>query len=299
MAKNQIKEWLDAGETILLDGAMGTVLIEAGLEPGAPPELWNSTHPDRIREIHRSYIGAGAQVILTNSFGGSPIRLAMHQLEDRVVELNQAAASLARMEADAAGRPVVVAGSIGPTGALLAPLGPATFEQMKDGFAKQAGALAAGGAEVIWIETMSDLGEVKAAVEGAHTTCDLPVVATMTFDTNGHTMMGVGPEQAVDALAAMDLLAIGANCGNGPGEIEHVVQVMRSRAPGLAIVAKSNAGIPKMVEGDVVYDGTPSVMAEHVQTVNQLGANLIGGCCGNSPDHIRAMAEALRADRPR
>jgi methionine synthase I (cobalamin-dependent) len=293
LPENQLKEWLQAGETILLDGAMGTMLIEAGLEPGDPPELWNITNPEMIRQIHRRYVEAGSQVILTNSFGGSPIRLAMHQLEERAVEFNQAAASLARTEADAVDRPVVVAGSVGPTGALLAPLGTTTFEQMVDGFAEQAGALAAGGADVIWIETMSDLAEVKAAVEGARSACDLPLVATMTFDTNGHTMMGVGPEQAVDTLAAMDLLAIGANCGNGPDEIEGVVQIMRSRAPEIAIVAKSNAGIPKMVEGDVVYDGTPAVMAEHAHTISELGATLIGGCCGSTPEHIRAMANAL------
>lgn len=293
MSENQLAQWLAAGETILLDGAMGTLLIDAGLEPGEPPELWNITHPDRIREVHRRYIEAGSMVILTNSFGGSPIRLAMHELADRTTELNEAAAGLARAEADAVERSVVVAGSMGPTGALLAPLGTASFEEMKEGFSRQAEALASGGAEVIWVETMSDLQEVRAAIEGAKAVCQLPVVATMTFDTNGHTMMGVSPKQAIEALGEMDLLALGANCGNGPDEIERVIETMRSQAPGLPLVAKSNAGIPKMVDGEVVYDGTPALMAAHAKEATQLGARLIGGCCGNGPEHVRAMAQAL------
>jgi methionine synthase I (cobalamin-dependent) len=290
---NPLERWLESGKTILLDGAMGTMLIEAGLEPGDPPELWNMEHPDKIRAIHRGYIDAGSQVILTNSFGGHPLRLAMHGMAERAFELNKVAAELARAEADSAARTVVVAGSMGPTGALLEPLGTVSAEEMQAGFATQAEALAAGGADVLWVETMSDLSEVRSAVDGARSACDLPVVSTMSFDTNGHTMMGTSPVQAVEALAEMDLLAVGANCGNGPEEIEAAIKLMHEHAPGVRLVAKANAGVPKIVDGEAVYLGTPAVMASYAKAAREAGATLIGGCCGNGPAHVRAMAEAL------
>jgi 5-methyltetrahydrofolate--homocysteine methyltransferase len=294
---NKLEELLTTPGPVLLDGAMGTMLMDAGLEQGNPPEEWNVLHPERIREVHRKYIESGSRIILTNSFGGTRFRLKLHDLQDRAAELNRAAAQIARAEADAAPHLILVAGSIGPTGELLEPFGTMVFEDARAAFAEQAAALADGGVDVLWIETMSDLNEVKAAIEGARSVSDLPMVATMTFDTHGRTMMGVKPEQAVEFLRAYDLTAIGGNCGNGPGEIEAVVSAMRAIAPDIPLIAKANAGIPRWEGAELKYDGTPEVMACYAQRVHELGARLIGGCCGNTPTHIAAMAEALDVNR--
>jgi 5-methyltetrahydrofolate--homocysteine methyltransferase len=253
----------------------------------------NVDSPDAVRAVHRAYIQAGSQIILTNTFGGSRIRLDRDNLADRAPELNKAGAQLACLEAEAADQDVIVAGSMGPCGELLEPYGTVSYEQVRDTFAEQARALAEGGVEVIWIETMSDLNEVKAAIEGTRSACDLPTSATMTFDTNGRTMMGVKPEQAAEVLGDLDLIAVGANCGNGPDEIETVIEIMRAIRPDAILVAKANAGIPKFVDGEIVYDGTPEVMADYAKHVKDLGANLIGACCGSTPAHIKAMALAL------
>ena len=290
-----LKDLIASGKPIVADGAMGTLLFEMGLPRGHAPELWNVEQPDKIREIHRRYIEAGSQIILTNTFGGSSVRLASHGLNDRAAELNQAAAQLARQEANAVEKAVVVGGDIGPTGGLLKPLGTLTFEEARASFEEQAGALAAGGADVIWIETMSDLEEVRAAVEGARQAAPgLPLVTTMTFDTNGHTMMGVSPEKAADILQGFDVLALGGNCGNGVDELVMVIEKMRAAYPEVVLVAKANAGLPRMDGGDQpVYDGTPEVMADYARTVHGLGAQIIGACCGSTDAHIRAISEAL------
>ncbi len=290
---NKFEELLAPPGAVLLDGAMGTMLMDAGLEQGDPPEEWNALHPKRVRAVHRQYIETGSRIILTNSFGGNRFRLKLHNLQDRAVELNKAAAQNARAEADAAPHTVLVAGSMGPTGELLEPTGTMTFEEARAAFAEQAAALVEGGADVLWIETMSDLNEVKAAIEGARSVSDLPVVATMTFDTNGRTMMGVKPEQAIEFLKGFNLSAIGGNCGNGPAEIEAVITAMHDAAPDIPLIAKANAGIPHWESGELKYDGTPEVMAGYALRVNELGAKLIGGCCGNTPAHIQTMAEAL------
>ncbi len=290
---NLLESLLASYEYLLADGAMGTTLMAMGLEQGAPPEGWNLSYPERVRAVHRGYIEVGSQIILTNSFGGNRFRLGLHGLQDRVAELNRAAAELARVEADAAPHPVVVAGSMGPSGELLEPLGTLTFEEARDGFAEQAAALTEGGVDVLWIETMSDLQEVRAAVEGARSASDLPVVTTMTFDTRGHTMMGVSPVQALEALRELQVLALGANCGTGPDEIEPVIEAMHAADPNVVLVAKPNAGIPELVKGELVYSGTPEVMARYAVRVRGLGARIIGACCGSTPEHLRAMAEAL------
>ncbi|HEU5103962.1 MAG TPA: homocysteine S-methyltransferase family protein [Roseiflexaceae bacterium] len=303
---------------IVADGGMGTMLMAAGLLFGDPPEQWNVL-PDKqahVRAVHRGYLDAGAQIILTNTFGGNPFRLKLHNLQDQVFELNRAAAELARSEAGDR----VVAGDIGPSGELFEPMGTLTYDAAVAGFAAQAAGLASGGADVLWIETMSDLNEVRAAVAGARQAApDLPVVATMTFDTRGFTMMGVSPADAVAALSELGLAAIGGNCGNGPDEIEGVIHGMRvalgdrgqgigdrissgeSQLPNfqspiskLPLIAKSNAGMPHIVDGRAVYSGTPEVMASYARRVRALGADIIGACCGSTPDHIRAMARALR-----
>jgi methionine synthase I (cobalamin-dependent) len=291
---NKFEELLRSPGPVLLDGAMGTMLMDAGLEQGDPPEGWNVIHPERVRAVHRGYIQSGSRLILTNSFGGTRFRLELHNLQDRVRELNQAAAQIARAEADAAPHTVVVAGSMGPSGQLMEPMGTLTYEGAKAAFAEQAAALAAGGADVLWIETMSDLHEVKAAIDGARAVSDLPVVATMTFDTHGRTMMGVKPEQAVEFLQGFNLSAIGGNCGNGPGEIEAVINAMRAAGPEVPLVAKANAGLPYWEGGELKYDGTPEVMGNYACRVHKLGAKFIGGCCGNTPDHIKSMSAALK-----
>ncbi|HWQ14720.1 MAG TPA: homocysteine S-methyltransferase family protein [Roseiflexaceae bacterium] len=313
---------------IVADGGMGTMLMDAGLLFGDPPEQWNIL-PERaphVRAVHRGYLDAGAQIVLTNSFGGNPFRLRLHGLDGQVFELNRAAAALARAEAGDA----VVAGSIGPSGELFEPLGPLTYEAAVSGFEAQAAGLVAGGADVLWVETMSDLQEVRAAVEGARRAAPhLPIVATMTFDTRGYTMMGVSPAQAVAALQELGVVAAGGNCGNGPDEIEGVIAGMRAalEASGqgaevmavsaeheaaavarsyhlspitqrLRLVAKSNAGVPEIVGGRAVYSGTPEVMAAYARRVHALGANIIGACCGSTPAHVRAIVRALCEEPP-
>jgi len=291
---NPLQTLLQTQPYVLADGATGTTLMRMGLSHGNPPEEWNIIHPDRIRKMHRDFIEAGSQIILTNSFGGTSYRLKLHGLQDRVHEFNIAAARNARAEADAAPHLVAVGGSIGPSGEILFPLGEARFEDVKAAFAEQAAALTEGGADVLWIETMSDLQEVRAAAEGAREASNLPLVITMTFDTNGHTMMGVSPIQALEAIKEYNPIALGGNCGNGPGEIEGVIQAMASVGLDVPLVAKSNAGMPKLVNGQAHYDATPEEMACYAVRVRDFGATIIGGCCGNSVAHIRAMSEALR-----
>ncbi len=250
----------------------------------------------KISAIHRGYLDAGAQIILTNSFGGTAFRLKLHNLQGQVFELNRAAAELARAEA---GDLAVVAGSIGPSGELFEPMGALTYDAAVAGFAAQAAGLAAGGVDVLWVETMSDLQEVRAAVAGrAPGRPELPVVATLTFDTRGFTMMGVGPAQAIESLADMGLAAIGGNCGNGPDEIEGVIYAMHQANPDLALIAKSNAGMPEIVEDKAVYSGTPEVMAGYARRARALGATIVGACCGSTPAHIRAISQALHEQTP-
>jgi methionine synthase I (cobalamin-dependent) len=295
--KITIQDLIASREVVLTDGAMGTSLFSLGLERGKNLELWNIERPELVQGIHRDFIRAGAQIILTNSFGGNRILLTLHGLEARVDELNRVAAQLARTEADSADKPVVVAGSIGPTGSLLAPLGALTFDQALGTFEEQARALIDGGVDVLWIETMADLEEVRAAVEGCRNVVqDFPIVATMTFDTHGHTSMGVSPQDAIKRLAELNLVAIGGNCGNGPKEIETVIEKMHADSPEVILVAKSNAGAPRLEGDQPVYDATPEDMADHALRVRSLGASIIGACCGSTPDHIQAMNSALGGD---
>lgn len=289
-----LQDWLSTGKPILLDGAMGTMLMAAGLESGDPPEEWNLLYPEKIQEIHRAYIQAGSQIFLTNSFGGTSFRLAMHDLDDRVEELNAAAGKIARQVADEVDREVLVAGSIGPTGQLFEPMGTLTYADASAAFREQASGLAQGGVDLFWIETMSDLDEVKAAVAGIREVSDLPITATLSFDTHGHTMMGVSPAHAASELSQLDLIALGANCGTGSDELIEAIKAMKAETPQATLIAKANAGVPQVVGDEVVYNGSPEVMAAYALAVYQAGAQLIGGCCGNTPLHIQAMADALR-----
>ena len=280
---------------LLADGGMGTGLFSLGLSTGDSPELWNVLQPDRVATVHRGFVEAGSDIILTNSFGGTRQRLKLHQAQDRVAELNGAAARLARSVADAAGRPVLVAGSMGPTGELVVPLGAMTMDEATAAFAEQAQALAAGGADLLWIETMSSAEEVEAAVAGAATT-DLPVVVTLSFDTNGRTMMGITPEAAVALFQRLPRrpVAFGANCGTGPGQLLATVLGLHGAAdPDALIVAKGNCGIPEYRDGQICYSGTPEIMASYARLARDCGARIIGGCCGTTTVHVAAMRHAL------
>jgi len=282
---------------LLADGAMGSNLFAAGLQSGDAPELWNIEHPDRVASLHRRFIEAGADIILTNSFGGNRYRLALHNAQTRVAELNEAAARLARREADASGRTVVVAGSVGPTGEIMAPVGPLDSGAARAAFAEQAAALAHGGVDALWIETMSSREEAEAAIAGAATT-GLPIVCTLSFDTNGRTMMGLSPAEL--AALARDVapkpVACGANCGVGAAEVVAcVLNLATAAGPDAVLVAKANCGIPQYVDGAIRYDGTPALMADYARLALDAGARIIGGCCGTTPEHVRAMREALEA----
>ena len=282
---------------ILADGAMGTMLFSAGLQFGDPPEVWNLSHPDVVRRIQRGYLEAGSRILLTNTFGGNRLRLRLHGLQDRVAELNRTAAILARAEVDAADGQALVAGDIGPSGEIVAPLGTLAYDEAVDVFAEQAAALVAGGVDLIWIETMSDLQEIKAAIEGVRRVAPpIPLIATMTFDTRGRTMMGVSPEQAVVALTAWGADAIGGNCGNGPDEMLAVIERMHAIAPDALLVAKSNAGMPELIDMQAVYRADPATMADECLAMRRAGARIVGGCCGSTPAHLAAIGEVLAAN---
>jgi len=278
---------------VLADGGMGTLLQERGLDDGGAGELWNVDRPDLVREAHESYADAGARILTTNTFGGTRPRLAMHGLEDRVHEINVAAASIARSVADEHG--ALVAGDLGPTGELLEPLGTMSASDAEEIFAEQLAALREGGIDLVLVETMSDLGEAEAAVTAARRVVpDLPVVATMSFDTNLRTMMGVSPAAAVRSLAELGVDAVGANCGRGPEEMEVIAeQLAEARPADLLLVAQTNAGLPQVVGDHFEYDKSPRDLADHARLLQKLGIDLLGACCGSTPEHIAAMRAAL------
>ena len=280
---------------LLADGATGSNLFERGLRSGDAPELWNIDHPERVAELQRAFVEAGADIILTNSFGGTRHRLKLHRAEDRVAELNEKAARIARAEADRAERVVLVAGSMGPTGEILEPLGPLSLDDARAAFAEQAVALARGGVDLLWIETMSSIEETEAAVAGAKST-GLPVVATLSFDTNGRTMMGITPSELAGVHRKHHLAACGSNCGTGPSElVACIVNLATASDPSAVLVAKANCGIPQFVNGEIRFNGTPELMAQYACLSLDSGARIIGGCCGTTPEHVRIMRRALES----
>ncbi len=300
-----VSDLLKDRQYLVADGAMGTNLFLLGLANGASGELWNVEQPAKVRSVYQGFVDAGSDFILTNTFGANRFRFALHRLQGRVRELNMAAAALAREVADTAGRKVLVAGNIGPSGDVLEPLGPRTAAEAEEAFHEQAEALREGGADVAWIETMFAEAELEAAVRGAHR-AGLPVVATMTFDTGGRTMMGVRPMEAMRNSHNLPVrpVAFGANCGVGPAQLlDSVLGLAMGAESDDVIVAKSNCGLPVM--GDdmkVRYDGTPEIMANYARLARDAGARIIGGCCGTTPAHVRAMVEALagsvKQDKP-
>ncbi len=281
---------LRSGPVLIADGAMGTMLQKAGLRVGEASERWNIENPDAVRKIHEAYVDAGAQVLLTNTFGGTPLRLMAKGLADRLVEVNRNAVTIARL---AAGERAFVVGDIGPTGQLLHPLGTLSVQAATEAFAAQAMALAEGGADALLIETMSDLEEAKAAVQGVRSVTQLPLLVTMSFDTKGRTMMGVRPQTAAHELWDLGVEAIGANCGRTLEESLQAIVLMRAAVPDAVLMAKPNAGLPQIHDRNVVYEVDPQVMGEYAVRFADLGVRIIGGCCGSTPDHIRGIAQAL------
>jgi 5-methyltetrahydrofolate--homocysteine methyltransferase len=285
--------------TLLLDGATGTNLFNMGLESGEPPEFWNVDHPDRIATLYRNAVQAGSDLFLTNSFGGNASRLKLHAAEGRVRELNRAAAEIGRNIADKAGRPVVVAGSVGPTGDIFEPMGTLTHALAVEMFHEQAEGLKEGGVDVLWVETISAPEEYKAAAEAARL-AGMPWCGTMSFDTAGRTMMGVTSAQMADMVEKLPNppIAFGANCGVGASDLMRTVLGFVAQGTERPIIAKGNAGIPKYHDGHIHYDGTPELMAEYAVLARNAGVRLIGGCCGTMPDHLRAMRAALDTTPP-
>lgn len=286
---NILDELIAERQTLMVDGAMGTELFARGLTAGDPPEMWNLDQPDEIIEIHTNYINAGSDIIVTNSFGGTAFRLKLHKLENQVFEINKAAAMVAREAADKSERHVIVAGSMGPTGELLQPMGEMTPETAADAFAAQAEGLAAGGADILWIETMSSLEEIEAAIVGARRVTDLPIAATLSYDTAGRTMMGVTGTQAAERLTELGVAAVGANCGNNVADTEAAVREIKAGAGDTPVIVKANAGIPEFKGDSLVYSGSAQVMGAHVKRMMADGIEIIGGCCGTSTEHLIYM----------
>jgi 5-methyltetrahydrofolate--homocysteine methyltransferase len=290
-----VYQWLDAGNPLVGDGAMGTALQDLGLTDGGAPELWNVEQPEKVGSVLEGYAAAGANVLTTNTFGGTKPRLQMHGLEDRVHELNKAGAQVARAIADTFEN-VFVFGDIGPSGELMEPMGTLTHESAKEIFSEQIKGLVDGGVDAILIETMSDLEEVRAAVAAANEVAPgMPVVATLSFDTNLRTMMGVKPGQAITEISAMGVRLVGANCGRGTDEMSVIAKELVDSAPvGTHVFVQSNAGLPQLVDGEFVYTGSPEEMGAFAAQMKALGITAIGACCGSTKEHTAAIAKTLK-----
>ena len=294
-----LSQMLATHDWLMADGATGTNLFNMGLSAGEPPEMWNVEHADRIRALYQGAVDAGSDIFLTNSFGGNASRLKLHGAQGRVGELNRVAAEIGRDVADRANRKVVVAGSVGPTGEIFAPMGTMTHALAVEIFHEQAEGLKAGGVDVLWVETISAAEEYRAAAEAAKL-AGMAWCGTMSFDTAGRTMMGLtsaGMAALVDSLDHPPL-AFGANCGVGASDLLRTVLGFAAQGHERPLIAKGNAGIPKYHDGHIHYDGTPELMAEYAVLARDSGARIIGGCCGTMPEHLRHMRAALET-RPK
>ena len=294
MAADALSKLLMTRDWLMADGATGTNLFNMGLESGDPPEFWNTDRPDNIRALYRGAVDAGSDIFLTNTFGGNASRLKLHGAQGRVRELNRVGAALGREIADASGRTVVVAGSVGPTGEIFVPMGTLTHAAAVEMFHEQAEGLKEGGADVLWVETLSAPEEYRAAAEAA-ALAGMPWCGTMSFDTAGRTMMGmtsVAMAAMVESLSNPPI-AFGANCGVGASDLMRTVLGFTAIGGARPLIAKGNAGIPKYHDGHIHYDGTPELMAEYAVLARDAGVRIIGGCCGTMPDHLRAMRAAL------
>ena len=291
---NILEKKISSQGWILADGATGTNLFNMGLQSGDAPEFWNLEFPEKIKKLYRDSIVAGCDLFLTNSFGGNSSRLALHNAANRAAELSCLSAELGIEVKKEFERDIIMAGSVGPTGELMDPLGPLTFEKAVLIFTQQITGLKEGGVDLVWIETMSAKDEFLAAAEAAKVV-DIPWIGTMSFDTSGRTMMGITSANFVNIVESLtdQPIAFGANCGVGASDLLRTVLGFHKAGATLPIVAKGNAGIPKFVSGKICYDGTPDLMAKYAKMAFNCGAKIIGGCCGTTPDHIKAMRLSL------
>lgn len=296
---NALTRLLETRDWLLTDGATGTNLFNMGLMSGDAPEMWNMDHPDRIKALYQSSVSAGSDLFLTNTFGGNASRLKLHGFDSRVHEINRISAEIGREVADKAGRTVVVAGSVGPTGEIMSPMGTLTHDRAVEMFHEQAEGLKAGGVDVLWVETISAAEEFRAAAE-AFALADMPWCGTMSFDTAGRTMMGLTSAEMVKMVGKISNapIAFGANCGVGASDLLRTILGFAAAGPELPIISKGNAGIPKYHDGHIHYDGTPELMGDYAVLARDAGATIIGGCCGTMPAHLTKMREALET-RPR
>jgi 5-methyltetrahydrofolate--homocysteine methyltransferase len=291
---SKLQALLDEKPVLLADGATGTNLFDVGLSAGMAPEIWNIEQPENIRTLHRGFVEAGSDILITNSFGGSARRLKLHQLHDQVRDLNARAAELCAEEAANAGRPIVIAGSVGPTGDLFAPLGELTYNEAVSVFVDQITGLKEGGADVAWIETMSAPEEIEAAIEAA-IEVGMPYTVTVSFDTAGRSMMGLTPGDFARSMQTRSTLpvAMGSNCGVGASDLVFALLELVPNSGGTPVIAKANAGVPHIHGDSVVYSGTPHLMADYARLAMNAGARIIGGCCGSTAAHVAAMRDAL------
>ena len=300
---NPLTDLLAEKGTLLADGATGTNLFNMGLMSGDAPEMWNTEQPQNIIKLYKGAVDSGSDLFLTNSFGANASRLKLHGAEKRVHELSRVAAELGREVADTAGRKVIVAGSVGPTGEIMEPVGTLSHAVAVEMFHETADGLKAGGADIGWLETISAPEEYAAAAEG-FALAGLEWVGTMSFDTAGRTMMGLTSEGMVDMVHALDNtpLAYGANCGTGASDLLRTILGLADASEGATLISKGNAGIPKYHDGHIHYDGTPELMGDYAVLARNCGARIIGGCCGTTPEHLVAMRAALentpKGDKP-
>ena len=291
--KTTFQDLLASRGTLVADGAMGTVLFDLGLEAGGCPELLNIERPDLVQKVHQGYYEAGSDIVLTNTFGGSSARLKLHNADHRVAELNKAAVSIAKAAGAQIDRPTLVAGSIGPTGELFEPLGPLTRDEGIAIFSEQCDALVEAGADILWIETLSSWEELDAAVTAASGR-GVPVTATLSFDTNGHTMMGLAPKDFGTWWQQHQISGLGANCGIGPSDVVQAAEEIHAHAPEATVIAKGNCGIPLYKDDQLVYPTGPAEMGTYTELAVRSGATVVGACCGSGFEHIAAIRASCR-----
>ena len=286
-------ERLKSGPVLVADGATGTMLQAVGLPSGVIPEEWNIEQPAKIAALHQAYLKAGSTIILANTFGGNRIKLGRAKKADLAAEANRRALEIARAAAEPYG--AFVAADVGPTGEVLEPYGDLTFEAAVTAYAEQARFLAEAGADALWLETLSDVNEARAAIEGIRTVTSLPILCSFSFERSGRTMMGLTPRKAAETLGPLGLAALGANCGASLDDTMAAVAAIAAALPGLPLIAKPNAGLPSLVDGRSVYNTTPEEMAGYAVRFVAQGARIVGGCCGSTPAHITAIAKAVKA----
>ena len=290
---NKFIERLNTGEILVTDGATGTNLQKAGLVAGMHTEDWVFDHPENILDLEKAFVAAGSDIILTCTFGGTRLRMKEAKHGKEIVELNKRAAELARQAASSR-QGVIVGGSMGPLGQLLKPYGPIAYEEARDVFAEQAGALADGGVELLVIETHYALEEADAAFEGARSATDLPIVISFSYDRGTRTMMGIKPADVIKKYKAKGAMVVGANCGTTLENMEMIIKEYAATEISIPLWVKPNAGIPRLIVSQTTYDITPKTMAEFAKKYIGIGAQIVGGCCGSTPEHVAAIVKAVK-----